>query len=405
METVDASHMRAMNCSILLKLIWKHHRISRADISRMTGMSRSTVSAIVSELMDRGLVKELGIGPSNGGRRPMMLAFQEDAFSILGLHISAHSIAAMTMNLNGVMRRWFVQPCAVFASPDAAFDLLNRIIDDTAAQALKVGTPLVGLAFACPQQPRGTAEDLDFAEWEAKLKSLVNIPVYRESDANFGALAELWWNVDSQPRHLGYFELDETLSFGLMTRDNRQEQSFGVSGHLGKLLVSSACASNLLSTRSLDQLASGNHLVEAAREFLPKDGLTSVADIFAAAIAGNSVAEQILDRAAAPLAMTLYNTQALLQLDRVVIGGLWRQETVRLGQQLEKLQDLHGPASHLSIQEWLVPSFRGDQQIALGAGTRVLEKVMEDLSLFPAKCADQDTLAEELLDQRSVFVE
>jgi predicted NBD/HSP70 family sugar kinase len=362
METVDAAHMRAMNCSILLKLIWKHHRISRADISRITSMSRSTVSAIVTELLERGLVTELGIGPSNGGRRPMMLAFQEDAFSILGIQVSAHSIAFATLNLNGVVRRWVTQPCEVFENPDEALALVQKMIDENAALAFSENMPLIGLALAHP-----SSSEVDFQSWESTLRERFMIPVHMGSDAHFGALAELWWNQDAQPQHVGYFQLSETLGFGFLIRD--EQKSYGVSGQLGQLLI-----------KTEDKIQS---LFERIGETssLPR----KLSAMLEAAAAGDVSADAWVSAAAEPLALTLYNAQALLQLDRIVIGGLWRSQTQRLKAMVEGLEDKYGKACGLAVSEWLVPSFRGDQQVALGGGTQVLERVLEDLSLFPAK--------------------
>src|SRR3712207_9490684 len=72
-----------MNSTTLLRMIWQEQEISRADISRMTGMSRSSVSAIVAELLDRDLVSEQGVRHSSSGRRPMMLSRSEEHTSEL----------------------------------------------------------------------------------------------------------------------------------------------------------------------------------------------------------------------------------------------------------------------------------------------------------------------------------
>ena len=68
----------------VLRLIWDERAISRADIARRTGLSRSTVSEVVTELLATRLVDEAGEGASSGGRRPIVLEFQDDACVILG---------------------------------------------------------------------------------------------------------------------------------------------------------------------------------------------------------------------------------------------------------------------------------------------------------------------------------
>ena len=57
----------------------------RAEIARRTGLSRSTVSEIVTTLMATKLVAETGVGASRGGRRPVVLTFQDQARVILGV--------------------------------------------------------------------------------------------------------------------------------------------------------------------------------------------------------------------------------------------------------------------------------------------------------------------------------
>ena len=69
----------------LLRLIWSEQTISRAEIARRTELSRSTVSETVSELLATGLVVEAGPGQSSGGRRPIVLQFQDDAFGLVGV--------------------------------------------------------------------------------------------------------------------------------------------------------------------------------------------------------------------------------------------------------------------------------------------------------------------------------
>ena len=82
----------------VLRLIWDKKRISRAEIAREAGLSRSTVSEIVGEILPMGLVAEVGEGPSRGGRRPIVLEFQDDVCTILGVEIFAMLHRQETIN-------------------------------------------------------------------------------------------------------------------------------------------------------------------------------------------------------------------------------------------------------------------------------------------------------------------
>ena len=89
-----------------LRLIWKERRISRAEISRHTGLSRSTVSETVDALIPTGLIAEVGIAPSNGGRPPVVLEFQDNACAILGVDMGAAHVAVALTDLRGRVLAW-----------------------------------------------------------------------------------------------------------------------------------------------------------------------------------------------------------------------------------------------------------------------------------------------------------
>src|SRR5262245_21932583 len=97
--TVDLTRMREHNSGLLLNLVFKQKGLSRADLSRMTGLSRSAVSAIVDGLMTESLVREVGAGDSRGGRRPTLLEFNADAYTLIGVEIGATHLRVVATNL------------------------------------------------------------------------------------------------------------------------------------------------------------------------------------------------------------------------------------------------------------------------------------------------------------------
>lgn len=77
MDIADQAFVKKVNQKLLLKEILKNSPISRAKLSEMTGLNKSTVSSQVSTLMKENLVFEIGQGQSSGGRRPVMLVFNK----------------------------------------------------------------------------------------------------------------------------------------------------------------------------------------------------------------------------------------------------------------------------------------------------------------------------------------
>src|SRR5215467_7541523 len=80
--------IRDINRQIVLNYIREREPISRAEIARETALQRSTVSTIVDALLADGLVEDIGIGQSTGGRRPTLLRLRTVAQIAIGAAVN-----------------------------------------------------------------------------------------------------------------------------------------------------------------------------------------------------------------------------------------------------------------------------------------------------------------------------
>ena len=90
---LGASAIRAQHSRLILNLLWEQREISRAELARHTNLSRSTVSAIINDLLATGLVEETRAGMSSGGRRPIILEFQDQSSFIIGIELGATHVS------------------------------------------------------------------------------------------------------------------------------------------------------------------------------------------------------------------------------------------------------------------------------------------------------------------------
>ena len=120
---VDPVRARPLADSVL-RLIWQERTISRAEIARRADLSRSTVSEIVGALLPTGLVAEGGPGESLGGRRPIMLHFEDDACCILGVEMGASHVAVALTNLRGRVLHWELRDHPVRTDPEGTRALI-----------------------------------------------------------------------------------------------------------------------------------------------------------------------------------------------------------------------------------------------------------------------------------------
>ena len=77
MKKATRQHTKEHNRNLVLKTIFGQDSISRAEIARVTSLTRTTVSDIVADLLEEGLVSEIGVGSSLGGKSPILLSLEE----------------------------------------------------------------------------------------------------------------------------------------------------------------------------------------------------------------------------------------------------------------------------------------------------------------------------------------
>ncbi len=137
---------RQINRRIALNFIRLHQPMSRADLARQSGLQRSTVSAIVDQLIDEGWVTEGAVGRSPRGRRPRNLHLNVERAGILGVELRPETT---TIGLAGVDARFMGQ--ATF--PTAATP--EQFVEDLAAPRWSCGARIRACcarawASACP---------------------------------------------------------------------------------------------------------------------------------------------------------------------------------------------------------------------------------------------------------------
>jgi len=81
-------HTKSYNSRLVLRTIYDHGQVSRADVARVTALSRTTVSEVVTDLLAQGLVEEVGFGLSNGGKTPILLQVRDSARCLIGVDLS-----------------------------------------------------------------------------------------------------------------------------------------------------------------------------------------------------------------------------------------------------------------------------------------------------------------------------
>ncbi|MEU8206342.1 ROK family transcriptional regulator [Streptosporangium sp. NPDC049046] len=242
--------VRQTNLSLVLRHLRDNVSQSRADIAEATGLHRATVSNLVSELLDRRLVREVDtehVGAIGRPRRP--LALHGTHVGALGLEINVDYISVHGSDLSGrvlVERR--IGFDAIAGGPDHALRMLGRMALEAIEAMRLAGAVPAGLGVAVPglvDVARGVVtfapnlgwHDLPLAERLSDALGTGNVPVSVDNDANLAAVAEHTVGVAAGTPHLVYLTGEVGVGGGIFVDGKLLRGADGFSGEVGHLPV------------------------------------------------------------------------------------------------------------------------------------------------------------------------
>jgi predicted NBD/HSP70 family sugar kinase len=221
-RTATPSSVRAVNRSIMLELIRRRQPVSRADLARLTGIFRSSVSDIVDELVEEELVSEERAVPSQRGRVPMSLRLNDAGYPVLGLNIRPAYCQIARAGLNGRIHKssTFRTPASAKKLVQAVAKAIRQLWEEGgrtgAAKFRRIGIAIPGHVDA----PSGRIL------WAPTHEELADFPITREifketgiesladNDCNLGALSELWLANEENKERSANFSFLNVSDFG-----------------------------------------------------------------------------------------------------------------------------------------------------------------------------------------------
>jgi len=376
----------------VLELVWHSDGITRAEIARVTGLARSTVSDIAAELLDTGLVFAAEEAPSDGGRPAVSLRFASDCRVVLGVDIGAGHVTVVLMDMAGRVLFSESESFAVRDDPDGTAQMVGRMTERAISEAAE-GRRLLGIGVGLPapiddSTPR-VPDATVLPAWKGHtglhdLADRLGVPLEVENDANLGAMAELWWGGAEGVRDFTFVKVATGIGAGHIVRGEIFSGAFGVAGEIGHITIepdgelcvcgNRGCLTTVLGTRALIRE------VERGRSRYPHSDLVTgevtVDRLVAAAQKQDPLAVEVLEVAGRHLGDAVASLINLMNPAEVVIGG----GISRVGELLL------GPVRRVVASRTLVSSARstrirastlGDRDVATGAATLVIASALD----------------------------
>jgi len=325
---------RTYNLDRVIATVREHGPVTRADLERMTELSRATVAALVARLIDDGTLRELpaaeetraGTGP---GRPPARLALTESAGLVVGMAFGHGDLRVAAATLSGdIAAERHVRLAvdnSVGAALDTAADELGAILLEINRTGGDVRNVVVGLPAPLDRHTGRVVVNNILPGWvdldpAGGLEERVHRPVFPENAVNLGALGEMTYGAGAGVRDLVFVKVSTGVGAGLIFDGRLYRGAGGYAGELGHVQVE---ANGLLcrcgSRGCLETLVSTPHII-AALQPMHADPLTT-ADVVRLLETGDSGAARVVGDAGRTIGRSLADMCNVLNPEMVIVGG------------------------------------------------------------------------------------
>jgi predicted NBD/HSP70 family sugar kinase len=247
MSDILGSNFRESNRLRVLELLLRHPARSRADVGRRLGLSRATVTTVLSELERAGMVEQqsddLGDEKRRAiGRPPLQVSLAPSAAYAVGLDFGHRHIRAAVCDLGGeiVAQRW--AESEVDERPAASFDEARVLAAEALEEAGVDPSRVIGAGVGLPA-PVDAVTGTVHAEgilpgWmgivpAVELESRLGMPVLVENDANAGAIGEHLFGAGRGVQDMVYVQLAAGIGIGMILGGRPFRGAVGVAGEIG----------------------------------------------------------------------------------------------------------------------------------------------------------------------------
>jgi N-acetylglucosamine repressor len=385
---------RAHNASLVLRALYDLGPISRAEIARLTGLTRTSVGELVAELETEGLAEDIGRGPSTGGKAPTLVALIDDARHVVTLDLGERTFTAALLNLRGTIRHRATRDLQG-ADGDAALALVTDLIDEILATehspilGIGVGTPgIVGEDGTIRWAVNLSWTDLPLGEI---LQARYQLPTIVANDSRAAAIATYLFGGEDRPSNLVAIKVGRGIGAGLVLNGELFVGDGDGAGEIGHIVVEPdgaechcgrfGCLETVASAPAILRAAEAAGAAGAAGTATATgmaaapgaDGELTLADLAAAAQAGDETALSVVRAAGRALGTAIANLIGILDVREIVVHG----SVTALGDPwLSAIRDeaTRRSLGPLSRETRLIDGGTGDDLTLLGAAAMLLTR-------------------------------
>jgi predicted NBD/HSP70 family sugar kinase len=367
---------RDMNRDVILEFIRVNQPLSRADLARLSGLQRSTVSLICEQLIAEGWVVEGATTRLPRGRHPTMLMLNEQiALLVADIHPTEATLAVVDLNGRFLARSVLPLLADGHASVQRIGDELERL------RGLHSEKIFEGVGISMPGRVASSTQQLIFApnlRWrdvpvKELLEERLGLTVELENGANAALLAELWAGHLNGVRNVVLITISEGIGGGILANGRLLSGGNGMAGEFGHIPLAEtgpACACGL--SGCWEVFASTTAAVRFYRELTGDGEGVDFDELLRRADTGDPDAAAALEKQACNIGRGMRAILAAVSPEVIVITGrvaaAWPRYEQPLKAEISRLLLGNIPAPRL------MPLVEGEATWLRGAAALVLQR-------------------------------
>ncbi len=378
--------LRRDNRSVLLWSLYFDQPRSRQELSRATGLSPASVSNVVRDLIDEGIVVEAGSVDSDGGRPRVLLRVDPDHGYVIGVDVGETRIRVELFDLSMTKRAEVDHP--LNPGEHAVEIIVDRIlagiaavladggVDSSAVLGVGVGVPGV-VEQGAEAVVHGQTYGWDAVPIERLLRAGTDLPLHIENGAKTMGQAEVWFGAGRGARHAVVALIGSGVGASIITNGSILRGSTSSAGEWGHTVVrvggrSCRCGS----TGCLEAYVGAEAILDRYGHTRPHEDQESALAALVEAASTSADAAEVLEETALYLGAGIGDLINLFDPERIILGGwaglLLGERMLPAIREAARRHALRHPFAETSIELCRL----GPDAVALGAATLPVERFL-----------------------------
>lgn len=329
--------LRRANRARLLRQLYFHGPLSRQDLIAATGLSSASVSNVVADLLEAGLVVEAGAVESEGGRPRILLRVDASCYEVIGIDVGETRIRLERFDLGlGELAALDLPVVDGTLDPDAVVPAIAAGLAELSKGAI---APLLGVGIGVPgivqHQPyavvHGQTVGWDAFALEERLREHTDLPLFIDNGATTMAQAEMWFGAGRDADSAVFLLLGSGAGASVIADGAPFRGSTTSAGEWGHLNVqyqgrrcrcgARGCLEAYVGAEAIIARyaeAEGAAAIDASDE---EGALRRILTLAGESGPGADAARSVLDETAVRIGLGIANVVNFLNPQRVIIGG------------------------------------------------------------------------------------